>query len=199
MRADRYAEILKGQLQAEKNEAIAGRFAAKREQTAAVADGLAKKVTGAALATGSDAATSFSDFFTTLKAALDSGSTEHGDDESIGFEISRCLRDEVPPGAVRENPDPAHAATKLQCQIRVRAGGAKLYEPIKQALPADVREERTKALEDGLDFGDPLTAGAFFNLAGPSWGRVPQFATEEMFDESGKWRMPRSPRGMPLR
>ena len=173
----------KDKLQAEANETIAGRFGAKRAQTAIVADGLAKKVTGAALATGSDAATSFSDFFTTLKAALDSGSTEHGDDESVGFEISRCLREEVPTSAVREDAHPDQAGTKLQCQLRVRVGGASLYDPIKQALAADVRDQRTKALESGLEFGDAITAGVFFNLAGPSWGRVPQFATEQMFND----------------
>jgi hypothetical protein len=65
----------------------------------------------------------------------------------------------------------------------VRAGDAKLYEPVKQTLAEGVRDQRTKALESGLDFGDVITAGAFFNLAGPSWGRVPQFATEQMFND----------------
>src|SRR5262249_45047429 len=136
---------------------------------------------GSAPAASPTAATTFSDFFTTLKAAADSGSTGgNKDDDAIGFEISRCLREDQPP----EVAGTANARSfRIQCQARVRAGGAKLYDSIKKALPADVRDARTKQLEGGLGFGDTVSAGVFFNLVGKEWGRVPQFATSALYDE----------------
>jgi len=144
-------------------------------------DQLAEKNTGAAPAVSPESASSFNDFFSTLKAAADSGSTDGDDDQAIGFELSRCARGEfVPPESSAEKPqDAIHA--RIQCQVRVRAGGAELYDPVKQALPADTRDARSKALEDSLDFGDNLTVGVFFNIVGTNWGRVPNFASEPLF------------------
>lgn len=147
---------------------------AKEVAKDSVTDLLAAKNTGSAPGTSPLAANSFTDFFSTLKAALDSGSSESdADDEAVGFELSRCARGEQP-------------INGIQCQVRLRLGGAELYEPVKAALPAATREARAKELASELDLGDSLVVGLFFNLAGLSYGRVPRFADEPLYD--GIWQ-----------
>jgi hypothetical protein len=153
--------------------------AAKDKEKDALAVGLAKKLTGSAPAATPQGANSFSDFFNTLKAAADSGSTDNKqNDEAIGFEMSHCLRDSFTPAI--------GSSYRLQCQARVRAGGARLYEPIKKALPDSVRDARSKELESGLSFGDTVSAGVFFNLAGDRVGRVPPFGAHGLFEDIWK-------------
>jgi hypothetical protein len=139
------------------------------EETAA--DALASKNTGDSPAASPLSASSFNDFFSTLKAGLDSGSSDSDqDDGAVGFELSRCARDEQPVAGV-------------QCQVRLRAGGAQLYEPIKNALPDATRDTRAKELEDGLDFGDRIAVGGFVNLVSNRWGRVPRFGDDPIYEE----------------
>jgi hypothetical protein len=161
---------------------------AAKEELLAFAEALSAKNTGGSASTP-ETATSFSDFFTLLKASADSGSTGGTDDEALNFELSRCLR-EAPrlAGTAGEEPAPPDLdpSTRLQCQVRLRVGDANLYEPVKNALPETVREARSKELESGLELGDTLTAGVFLNLVGDDWGRVPRFATEPLFADIWK-------------
>ncbi len=155
---------------------------AAKEALLAFAEALSAKNTGGS-STTPETATSFSDFFTLLKASMDSGATGGKDDEALNFELSRCLRGTAPASAEGESPTPPDLdpSTRLQCQVRLRVGGANLYEPLKNALPENVRDARSKELESGLELGDALTAGFFLNLVGDNWGRVPRFATEPLF------------------
>jgi hypothetical protein len=161
---------------------------AAKEELLAFAEALSAKNTGGSASTP-ETATSFSDFFTLLKASADSGSTGGTDDEALNFELSRCLR-EAPrlAGKAGEEPTPPDLdpSTRLQCQVRLRVGDANLYQPVKNALPDSVREARSKELESGLELGDTLTAGVFLNLVGDDWGRVPRFATEPLFADIWK-------------
>jgi hypothetical protein len=144
---------------------------------------LAAKNTGGFGTVSPETATSFSDFFTLLKAAADSGSTDDKEDEALAFELSRCMRDVPGPYGESDTPVPpdSHSDSRLQCQLRLRVGSAQLYEPVRNALAEGVREARSKELENGLKLGDMLTAGVFFNIVGDHWGRVPRFATEPLF------------------
>jgi len=142
---------------------------------AVVEEKLSKITTGMAQAVGSDLAASFSDFFSAFKAAADSApGGDEEDDGAIGFELGRC-------------PGPKSEKAKFQCQARLRLGGAKLYEPLKLALPEDTRDERAAELEKGLDVGDSMSAGVFFNLVGQKYGRVPRFDTEPLFGAAVKY------------
>jgi hypothetical protein len=135
----------------------------------AIAEELATRNTGTAQAIDSGNASTFNDFFSTFKAAADAATGESADsDNALGFEFSHCLRQQT-------------EESVLQCQGRVRIGGATLYEPLKQALPVATRDQRAKELEDELSFGDSMTVGIFFNLVGEKYGRVPRFGTERLF------------------
>lgn len=137
---------------------------AAAEAKAHTADGLEESNTGVAPSAGADSAATFADFFTTLKAAADQTSAD-GETEALGFEFSRCLRERI-----EESP--------LQCQVRIRLGGAELYEPLRQALP----EARADEIEGSIERNDSITAGIFLNLIGQNWGRVPRFGDEPLFD-----------------
>jgi hypothetical protein len=143
---------------------------------------LSKRTTGMAQAVGSDLAASFSDFFSSFKAAADTApGSDAGGDGAIAFELGHC-------------PGSTSAKAKLQCQARLRLGGATLYEPLKLALPEDTREERTAELEKGLEVGDSITTGVFFNLVGQKFGRVPRFDSEPLFDAANRYASSRPPR-----
>ena len=130
----------------------------------AVAEGLAATNTGEARAASPDVASTFNDFFTTLKVAA-SQSSEDDSNEALGFELSRCMRERI-------------EVSRLQCQARLRVGGAEIYEPLRQALS----EARAAELENGLERSDSITFGVFLNLVGQRWGRVPRFGDEPLFD-----------------